>query len=312
MQRFLSLLLLILSLSPFPARAEGKPLRVVATFSIIADMTKQVGGDLVQVETLIPPDSDAHGYNPKPGDSKTLFEADLIIENGLEFERWFDRLIPASGSKGEVVIASEGVRPRQMDTEGEHGHHDKQSHHAKDAKVVDPHAWQDVSNARIYVRNIADALSKARPDESGTFHARAKAYDAELEKLDRWIKAEVSVVPSPQRKIITSHDAFGYFGAAYGVVFLSPQGISTEMQPTAAEVAKLIEQMKAEKVRRVFFENMTNPKLAKQLAKDADADVGAPVYSDALSTPGGPAPTYIDMIRHNVIQFKEAMLLIGK
>ncbi|MFA4994293.1 MAG: metal ABC transporter substrate-binding protein [Bdellovibrionales bacterium] len=281
-----------------PVFAEAKPLSVVATFSILGDLVKQVGGDDVDVKTLVGPDGDAHAYKPTPKDSKALAEADLVIENGLGFEGWVSRLVSASGFKGSVIIASKGVVPRQMDEEGK--------------QIIDPHAWQDVSNTRIYIKNIASALGKALPEKAGAFNARAKAYDAELEKLDAWVKSEIGQIPEGHRKIITSHDAFGYFAAAYGVAFISPQGISTEVEPTARQVAKLIGQMKAEKIKRVFFESMASPKLISQLAKDAGASVGKPVYSDALSDADGSAETYIDMFRTNVEQFKEAMLLNGK
>lgn len=298
MKKFLALVLLALSLAPLPAFADEAPLKVVATFSILGDLVRQVGGDVVDVKTLVGPDGDAHTYKPTPGDSKALAEAGLVFENGLGLEGWVNRLITASGYKGVIVIASKGVMPRRMDDEGK--------------IVTDPHAWQDISNARIYVKNIAAALGKALPEKADAFDARAKAYDAELAKLDAWVKAEFKEIPVEQRKIITSHDAFGYFGAAYGVTFMAPQGISTEIEPTATQVAKLIDQMKAEKVKRVFFENMASPKLITQLAKDAGAGVGDPVYSDALSPTDGPAATYTAMLRHNVKLFKEAMLLNGK
>ena len=307
MKKLLASLAFLLSLTPALAFAEGKPVDVVATFSILGDLTKQVGGDLVRVHTLVGPDGDAHTYKPTPNDSKALSEADLVIENGLGMEGWVDRLVSASGFKRHVALASEGVPPRQMDAEEEEEHG-----HAEGGKVPDPHAWQDIANARIYIKNIAAALAKVRPDEAEAFRAKAAAYDAELAKLDAWVKTELGAIPAEQRKIITSHDAFGYFGAAYGVTFLAPQGISTEVTPTATQVAKLVEQMKTEKVRRVFFENMASPKLVTQLAKDGGASVGKPVYSDALSKADGPAATYVAMFRHNVAQFKEAMALNGK
>ncbi len=306
MKRILASLTFLLSLLPAPALAESKPIEVVATFSILDDFIKQVGGDLVHIKTLVGPDDDAHIYKPTPNDSKALSEADLIVQNGLEMEGWINRLVSASGFKGLTVLASEGVVPRQMNV-------DKEDHgHGTDGKTIDPHAWQDIANARIYVKNIAKALAKLRPADADTFRARAKAYDVELEKLDTWVKAEIGSIPLKQRKIITGHDAFGYFGAAYGVTFLALQDISTEVEPTATQVAKLIEQMKSEKIKRVFFENMASPKLVKQLAKDAGASVGKPIYSDALSKGDGPAATYITMFYYNVTQFKDAMASNGK
>ncbi|MER2520335.1 MAG: zinc ABC transporter substrate-binding protein [Bdellovibrionales bacterium] len=303
----------IITCLPSYAHAASTPIRVVATFSILGDMARQIGGDSAVIKTLVGPDGDAHTYKPTPHDSLALASADLVIVNGFGMEGWIDRLVSASGFKGRVVIVSEGVSPRQIDEEdgadGSHGHHHGNIH---GGKAIDPHAWQDISNARIYARNIAAALVKVRPSDSATIMARAASYDAELEALDRWVKAEIGSIAPQKRKIITSHDAFGYFGASYGVSFLSPQGLSTEVEPTATEAAKLIEQMKTEKIKRVFFESMASPKLVKQLAKDAGASVGEPVYSDALSKESGPAATYVAMIRHNVTLFKAAMALNGQ
>jgi zinc/manganese transport system substrate-binding protein len=291
-----------------PALANAEPLKVVTTFSILGDITKQVGGDLVDVRTLVGLDEDAHAFNPTPQDSKALAQADIVVENGLGFEGWMDRLVTASGFKGARVVASHGIVVRKA-TDGEHDHED---HHEHGHEGADPHAWQDVGNARVYAANIAASLVKALPAQASEIKARATAYDAELKKLDAWIKAELAQFAPAQRKIITSHDAFGYFEAAYGVNFLAPQGISSEVEPSARQVAKLVEQMKSENIRRVFFESMTNPRLISRLAKDAGATVGAPVYSDSLSAQGGPASTYGEMMRYNVEQFKEAMALNGK
>ncbi|MDD3371440.1 MAG: zinc ABC transporter substrate-binding protein [Alphaproteobacteria bacterium] len=291
-----------------PISATAQPLKVVATFSILADMSKQIGGDDITVRPLVPPGSDAHVYKPTPGDSRALAEADVVIANGLGFEGWIDRMVSASGFKGRVAVASEGVKPRHGNEDDEHESEHQHGHE----HGTDPHAWQDVSNARIYAKNIAAALTAALPAKAGAIAARAKAYDARLETLDKAIKADFKSVPQSSRKIITSHDAFGYFSAAYNVSFLAPQGLNTEIEPTARQIATLIEQMKTEKIRRVFFESMASPLLIERLAKDAGASVGKPVYSDTLSPPDGPAPTYEAMMAYNAAQFKEAMTLNGK
>ncbi len=333
------LALLTFSAAGFAAHAQAAtaPVEVVATFSILGDLAQQVGGDIVHVTTLVGPDGDAHIYKPTPKASLALASADVVIENGLGLEGWMDRLIPASGFKGSVVVASEGVAPRRMDAKEDAGKDNNDNHDNTDnndnndnnkqsgsasgvrghaalhgGRAIDPHAWQDISNARIYARNIAKALAGLRPSQAAEIMARAKAYDAELERLDGWVRAEIGSIAPARRKVITSHDAFGYFGAAYGVAFLAPQGLSTEVEPTATEAARLIEQMKAEKITRVFFENMASPKLVQQLAKDAGAGVGEPVYSDALSKAGGPAATYVAMFRHNVSAFKDAMGMNGR
>lgn len=293
--------LLTFLLLPIPSFAAGHPAKIVATFSILGDFAKTIGGDAVSVTTLVGPDSDAHSYKPTPDDVKAMAEADMVIENGLGMEGWVDRLVQSSGYKGMRVTASTGITPRQMNAGGE------EARQEKGEKIVDPHAWQDITNARRYVESIASALVIILPQDAIAITARAKAYDAELGKLDNWVKSELATIPNEKRKIITSHDAFGYFATAYHVTFLAPQGVSTETAPTATQIAKLIDQMKAEKVRVVFFENMTSPKLVEQLAKEAGASVGEPVYSDALSAADGPAASYVDMFHHNVALFKEAM-----
>jgi len=273
--------------------ADGK-LNVVASFSILGDIVKSVGGDRVAVTTLVGPDGDAHVFEPTPAHARALAAADVVFVNGLGLEGWMQRLIQASDYKGPVVTTSDGVKPRTMEEEG--------------AEITDPHAWQDLSNGRIYVENVATALAAADPQGAAAYRAAASAYSAELAAKDEWVRAELKSVPSGQRRIITSHDAFGYFGAAYGVTFLAPIGVSTEAEPSAAGVAQLINQMKAEGIKVVFFENMTSPKLVETLASEAGARVGGTLFSDALSPPGGPADSYLKMFDNNVPQLKAAML----
>lgn len=292
-----------------PAHAEPKPVEAVASFSILADLVQQVGGDAVHVRALVPAGGDAHTYRPTPADARALAAADLAVINGLGFEGWADRLIKSSGFKGSLVTASTGVAAHPLPDDDEE---QKDHHHHDHEGALDPHAWQDVANARLYVQTIAAALSKLRPDLAAAIAERARGYDAELAALDADIKRQITAIPAPQRKIITSHDAFGYFATAYGVTFMAPQGISTESEPKAAQVAKLISQIKAEKVPTVFFESMASPRLIKRLAADAGAKVGDAVYSDSLSPPSGPAPTYTAMMRHNLALFAAAMAATGK
>lgn len=276
---------------PVAARA-AEPVPVVATFSVIADITRAVGGDRVAIRTLVPADSDAHVYQPTPGDAQALAAARLVVTNGLGMEGWIDRLIKASGYKGEAVTATKGIKTITMEDD-DHGHG-----HGK--KVTDPHAWQNALNGQIYARNIAEGLARVDPEGAATYRANAESYAAELKTLDGWVKAEIATVPAGQRKVITSHDAFGYLAAAYGITILSPQGISTEAEPSAKDVARLIRQIRKEKVRAVFIENMTDPRLIQQIARETGAVVGGTLYSDALSPAGGPADTYIKMFRYNL------------
>jgi len=277
---------------PFGVRADGS-VKVVASFSILADMTKRIGGDAVTVDTLVPVDGDAHTFEPKPSDVIKVKDAQVVVTNGLALEGWINRLISSAGGHFVRVVASEGVKSRTMEEDGK--------------KITDPHAWQDPRNGVIYANNIADGLAKADPAHATTYRANRDAYVAEIKETDSWIEQQLAAVPAKKRKIITSHDAFGYFGAHYGVTFVGVEGISTEGEPSAKDIATLIKQIKQEHIHAVFVENMTDPRIAQSVARDSGAVVGPTVYSDALSPPDGPAATYLTMFRHNVPLFAEAM-----
>jgi zinc/manganese transport system substrate-binding protein len=277
------------------AEAQDK-IRVVATFSILADLAKNIGGDAVEVASLVGPDSDAHAYSPSPADGKRLADAKLVLVNGLGFEGWIERLVKASGTKALVVTASRGIKPRQMTEEDEHDH-----------GKTDPHAWQSVGNAKIYVANVRDALVKVDPAGKAAYEANAAAYLAKLDQLENDVKTTIAAIPTARRKIITTHDAFGYFGAAYRMQFIAPQGVSTETEVSARDVAKIIRQIRTQKIPAVFMENVTDPRLMKRIAEEGGAKIGGKLYSDALSGPDGPAPTYLDMIRSNLKEFQSAL-----
>jgi len=287
--------------------AAAAPRRVVASFSVLGDLARAVGGADVVVTTLVPPGGDAHVYQPKPGDAKTIAHADLVVVNGLGMEGWIDRLIAASGYSGRIATASEGVTPQTMTEEEneESGH--APAGEAGGGRITDPHAWQNIANGAVYVRNIADALIAVDPGHAAGYRERAAAYLAGLKELDGWVKAQIAAVAPDKRRIITSHDAFGYFGTAYGIHFLAPLGISTGADPSAADVGALIRQIRAEHIKALFIENMTDPRLVQQLAREAGAVVGGTLYSDSLSAAGGPADTYVKMFRHNVPAMVAAM-----
>lgn len=280
-------------LASFPAWSADAKLPVVATFSVLADMVRVVGGDRVDVLSLVPVDGDAHEYQPTPEDLRHVRDAAVLVENGLGLEGWMTRLPEAAGFRGVRIVAAKDVAPRKMNEDGR--------------TITDPHAWQDPRNGVLYVRAIATGLAKAMPGESAAIAQRASAYIAEIETIERWIAEQMAKIPKSRRRILTSHDAFGYYGARYGVELLSVQGISTEDEPSAADIAALIGQIKKLKVRAVFVENMTNPRYAETVAHDSGAVLGPAVYSDALSAPDGPAPTYLAMLRHNTTQFIAAM-----
>jgi zinc/manganese transport system substrate-binding protein len=279
------------------ALAQAAPLPVVASFSILGDMVKQVGGDRVAVRTIAGPDVDAHSFQPRPSDAEAMRQARLVVRNGLGFDTWLDRLVRSSGYRGVVATASEGITPRAM--ADDHSHSPGHSH-GHDHGAQDPHAWQDLRNGQAYIRNIAAALAQADAAGADIYRANAEAYLARLAALDAWVREQVGSVPEARRRVVTSHDAFGYFGAAYGVEFLAPQGISTESEPSAAQVARLIRLLKQQNISAVFLENMANPATLQRLAAEAKVTVKGRLYADALSTPSGPVPTYEAMFRHNV------------
>jgi zinc/manganese transport system substrate-binding protein len=275
------------------ASAEARKLKVVATFSILGDFAATVGEDRIELRTLVGPDSDAHVYEPTPGDARAVAAADILVVNGLGFDTWAVRLAKSSGSRATIVTASDGVRVRE--TSG----------------TPDPHAWHDPSNAFTYANKIALAL--ARADESKgnknghKYVLAAWRYTKELERLDADIVAAFAKIPKARRRVITTHDAFGYLAAAYGVAFIAPLGVSTEEQPSAKGVARLITQIKREKIKAVFVENISDPRLIEQIARETGVTIGGKLYSDALSTKAGPASTYIAMMRHNVRLLTAAM-----
>ncbi len=299
--RVFSLVLALCLAGGGTAASAEKKLKVVATFSILGDLAKNVGGDRIEVTTLVGPDGDVHVYEPTPADAKAVGGADLVVVNGLALEGWLDRLVKTSGYQGPVVVASQGVKPRKMaaeelETGAKHG-----------PLMVDPHAWQDVGNARLYVQNIARGLETADPAGASVYRANAAAYTAQLNELDQWVRQEFSGIAKPKRRMITTHDAFGYFGAAYGITIISPVGFSTESEASARDIANLIKQIRREKTTAVFLENVTDPRLMEQVAKESGVTLGGTLYSDALSKPDGPAPTYLEMFRHNVTLIAAAM-----
>jgi len=277
-----------------PARAQTPAkLPVVATFSILADFARNVGGNRIEVVTLVGPNGDTHVYQPKPADAEQLGAARLILVNGLGLEGWIDRLIKASGAKAPVVAATKGIKPQQMREEGR--------------IEQDPHAWQSIADAKVYVANIRDALIAVDPEGEVAYRANADNYLAKLDALEKEVLAEIAKIPPGRRQIITTHDAFGYFSTAYGFRFIAPEGISTETEASARDVAKIIRQIKAQKIPAVFLENVTDPRLVRIIAAESGATVGGTLYSDALSPPDGPASTYIDMMRNNVRELAAAL-----
>jgi zinc/manganese transport system substrate-binding protein len=285
--------------SPLAAQGSDRP-KAVATFSILGDFVKNVAGDRIDITTLVGPDGDAHVYSPTPADARRIAEAKLVFINGLRFDGWITRLVKSSGTKAAVIEASKGIQALKGKPEHAHGHGDG---HAE----LDPHAWQSVANAKVYVSNIRDGLVAADPAGKAVYEANAAAYLTRLDELDAEVKGTVARIPPERRRVITLHDSFGYFARAYGLTFIAPQGVSTDAEASAKDVARIIQHIKRDKIRAVFLENISDPRLIERIAKETGARIGDRLYSDALSGPDGPAATYIDMMRHNIRAFSAAL-----
>lgn len=273
--------------------AHARTLHVVASFSILADVVKQIGGAQVVVKSLVPPDGDPHEFEPSPDDARALKEADIAFLSGEGLETWFQRLAKASGYKGKATVVSTGIDTISMEEDGK--------------SVTDPHVWNSVHNVIVWANNIEKALSAASPEDAAKFKSNATNYAKQLEQLDAYARAQIGAIPKEQRKVLTSHDAFGYFSRAYGVSFLSPIGLSTESEASAGDVAKLIDQIKKEGVKVYFIENSNDPRLVQQIAAATGAKPGGKLYVESLSGADGPATTYTALFRYNVDQIVAAI-----
>jgi zinc/manganese transport system substrate-binding protein len=288
MRRLIWLICFALVVAAYPARADGQ-LHVVASFSILADFVRNVGGDRVEVTSLVGPDGDVHVYAPTPADAKRIADSKLVFINGLGLEGWLPRLVQAAGGRAAIVTATSGIAPLKRGSD------------------ADPHAWQSVVNAKAYVANIRDALIAADPADAEAFRANANAYLAKLDALDREAREAIAQISEGRRKVISSHDAFGYFAAAYGIEFIAPLGVSTESEASARDLAGIISQIKQAKIPAIFLENISDPRLIQRIAAETGARVGGTLYSDSLTGEKGDVPTYIDMVRHNIKALTSAL-----
>ena len=275
--------------------AASGPLKVIASFSILGDLVRNVGGDRQDVATLVGANGNAHVYAPSPADAKKVADAAVVFVNGLGFEGWLERLVKASGTKAPIVVATTGIKPLERADAHDHGR-------------ADPHAWQSVANSKIYVGNIRDALIAIDPAGKAGYEANAAAYLAKLDALDREVRETLAKVPPERRRVVTSHNAFGYFESAYGIRFTAPQGVSTEAEASAKDVAAIISAVRQQKAAAVFLENVTDPRLVRQIADETGAKVGGTLYSDALTDASGDATTYIDLVRHNLRQLANGLM----
>jgi zinc/manganese transport system substrate-binding protein len=292
MRRLIWLICLALAIIG-PARAQDRPeqerLNVVASFSILADFVRNVGGSSVNVATLVGPDGDVHIYAPTPADAKKVADAKLLFINGFGLEGWLPRLVQSAGGKATIITATTGITPHNL------------------GSTADPHAWQSVANAKIYVANIRDALVAADPSDAAAFRANADAYLAQLDVLDGEARQAVATIPEAHRKVISTHRAFGYFATAYGVEFIAPVGVTTESEPSARDIAGIITQIKTAKIPAIFLENISDPRLIRRIADETGARIGGTLYSDSLTAEKGKAPTYIAMVRHNIKALTSAL-----
>ena len=282
----------MLLMSAAPLRAQDRlqdRLNVVASFSILGDFVRNVGGERVSVTALVGPDGDVHVYTPAPADAKKIADAKLLVINGLGLEGWLPRLLQASGSKAPIITATKDIAPLKLGSD------------------ADPHAWQSVANAKIYVANIRNALVAADPADAEVFHANAENYLSKLDALDREVRAAIAQIPQNRRKVISTHNAFGYFAAHYGIDFIAPLGVSTESEVSARDIAKIITQVKKSGIPAVFLENISDDRLMRRISAETGARVGGTLYSDALTGEKGEAPTYIDMVRHNIKALTDAL-----
>lgn len=324
--------LVSLSLLSLALPAQAEPLRVVSSFSILNDMVREIGGDKVMASSIVPVNGDAHSFEPRPSDAKTLASAQLLVINGLDFEAWLPRLQQSAGYKGPQVVATQGIQPLDFEGGDDHAHggaedhddhhdhdhsHDQGSGHDKAPAAdsahehshgsQDPHAWQSLSQAQVYIRNISQGLSQADPANADYYRQRAQDYAQRVQQLDDSIRSRLRAIPAEQRKVITSHDAFAYLGKEYGITFISLVGVSSQAEPSAREIAQVIEQARREHIRAIFVENTVSPKLVEQVARETGAKVGGILYSDALSKPGSGTDTYLGMMKWNTDKLIEAL-----
>ncbi|MGM0534913.1 MAG: metal ABC transporter solute-binding protein, Zn/Mn family [Pseudomonadota bacterium] len=313
LSRTSALLAGLATLLTLPTALASERLQVVTSFSILADMVENVGGEHVAVTSLVGPDSDAHVYSPRPTDARALAEADLVVFNGLQFEGWMERLVDASDYAGALVVATDGMgeltaTAEEQGHEGhdhEHDQHDDHGHEGHDHGDDDPHGWQDLGMGRVYVENILAGLTEADPDNSEAYNANAERYLEEIAATDIELRELLGEIPA-DTSVITGHDSFGHFARAYGLQFLSPQGLSTESEPSAANMARLVDVIREENVKALFHENMTSPAMINQLAEEAGLPVAGTLYADALAAEGE-ASTYLGMMRHNAHTLHDAL-----
>lgn len=293
------LIMIIVWVTGADAVMANEKIKIIASFSILADIAENIGGDRVEIDSLVGPGQDAHSFDPSPTDVVHIENAMLIIINGLGFEGWLERMMTSSRTLPKIVVASDGIAPLHAD--------DAASTNIQHPNALDPHAWQDAANARIYAKNIMRALVTVDAEHRDIYVANFERFDAELSKLDAHIRNEIATIPVQRRKLVTTHDAFGYFEKAYGLEIIAPLGVAPEAQPSAKDVARIIRQIRTDSIPAIFLETMIDSRLAEQISSESGAKLGGKLYSDALSAKNGPAGSYIAMMETNIRELKHAL-----
>ena len=284
--------------------------KIVVSFSILEDLVSVIGGKRVHVTSLVRRNMDSHMFQPTPRQAKIVASADLVIMNGLGFEGWMERLVKASGYKGKTIVATDNIPKLKFEDDhddhddhkkDDHGHKkDHDDHHGHGHGEWDPHVWLSVPKMKIYVTNVAEAMSRMDPSSKTYYMKNLKKYISDLNNLDKFIRRSINSIPKKDRVVITSHEAFGHLSNEYGIEFLAPQGLSTETRASASKIASIVRFIKKHSVKAVFPENITDNRLIEQISKQTKIKIGASLYSDALSEKNGPAGTYLNYMRYNV------------
>jgi zinc/manganese transport system substrate-binding protein len=283
-------------------QAADKP-RVVATFSVIGDMVRNVAGDRVELTTIVGPGGDTELYQPTAADAGAVARAQVLFMNGLndQFEPWLEPLLKKADFKGTKVVVSRGAKI--LTAEDEHTSDGREK-----AAAIDQHAWLDTRNGTVYVKNIAEALARADAANAASYREAAARYTKEIEAAGEWARAEMKTVPAAKRRVISSHDSLQYLAKEFAITLISIHGWTNDTEPSAAQLAALARQIKQERVRALFLDNMTDPRATERVAQETGVTIAGTIYGDALSKPGGEADSYIKMLRHNIAVLKAGML----
>lgn len=265
---------------------------ILTTTSVLRDMAQHIAPDHCRVETIVPRGMDPHIYEPTPSDIDLVLASDLIFMNGLRLEGWLDKIISNAGRHGKKVIVTEGITPiTSLEYES----------------APDPHAWMDLSLGLTYLKNMRKALVELMPRHADEIQQKYDTYIREMRDVHEWTREQIQSIPAENRVLITSHDAFQYFGRAYGMELHAALGLSTDADVKTGDVLNITRLLESSAIPAIFIESTINPKLLEQIASDYNVVIGGELYADALSSQNGPAGTYLDLFRHNVNTITQAL-----